>query len=67
MHAREGREILLREIEDLPTPALQEVLDFVRFLKRKEGHEPIGTALLSEAELGKDWLRPEEDEAWQAL
>jgi len=67
MHAKERKEVLLREIDALPTSALEEVLDFVRFLKGKEAQAPVGTALLGEAALRKDWLRPEEDEAWQSL
>ncbi len=35
-----------------------------RNLKMSEGLE---TYLLSESALAKDWLRPEEDEAWQDL
>ena len=29
--------------------------------------EKIETALASESSLRKDWMRPEEDEAWQDL
>jgi len=61
------RETLTRELEDLPEASLQEVLDFVRFLKAKATEEHLETALLSESSLRKDWLRPEEDEAWQSL
>ena len=35
-----------------------------RSLRLSEG---IETYLLSESALAKDWLRPEEDEAWQDL
>ena len=51
----------------MPEPALEEVLDFVRFLKAKQASELNETATLSEPALAKDWLRPEEDEAWQHL
>jgi hypothetical protein len=61
------KEVVLREIDDLPRTLLQEVLDFVRFLKSKSNQERLETALLSETALGKDWLRPEEDEAWRDL
>jgi len=61
------KEMLMRELEDLPEISLQEVLDFVRFLKAKATQERMETALLSEETLRKDWLRPEEDEAWQSL
>jgi hypothetical protein len=59
------KELVIREIEDLPAPFLQQVLDFVRFLKMKAAQ--LETALLSESTLSKDWLRPEEDEAWRDL
>ena len=58
---------MIREIDDLPRTLLQEVLDFVRFLKSKSNQERLETALLSETALGNDWLRPEEDEAWRDL
>ena len=65
--ATDARDTLLREAEDLPTPLLEEVLDFVRFLKMKAAQERMETAILSESALEKDWLRSEEDEAWRDL
>ncbi len=65
--ATDGKDALLREAADLPAPLLQEVLDFVRFLKMKAAQERLETLLLSQTVLEKDWLRPEEDEAWQDL
>jgi len=61
------RETLIREMEELPESTLQEVLDFVQFLKVKLTQQHLETALLSESSLRKDWLRPEENEAWQSL
>jgi hypothetical protein len=61
------KEAVIREIDDLPRTLLQEVLDFVRFLKSKSNQERLETALLSETALGKDWLRPQEDDAWRDL
>lgn len=61
------REIIINEIEQVPEPFLNEVLDFVYFLKTKIIREGIAAAVASEASLGKDWLRREEDEAWQNL
>lgn len=60
------REVILNEIEKIPEPLLEEVLDFIRFLKTKKA-EGIETAIASESSLRKDWLRPEEDEAWADL
>ena len=61
------RDILLEELRDCPDPVLDEVVDFVRFLKSKTGHASLETALLSQSALQKDWLRPEEEEAWRDL
>jgi hypothetical protein len=59
-------ETLIEEIQHAPEPMVSEVLDFVLFLKSKE-RERMETALLSESALDKDWLSPEEDEAWKDL
>ena len=59
------KEILLREIEQVPEPLLDEVLDFIHFLKVKVIREQKDTAIASESSLKKDWLKPEEDKAWQ--
>lgn len=61
------KELLLKEIEGLSEPLLEQVLDFVRFLKTKASKEKLSAALISESSLKKDWLRPEEDEAWRDL
>jgi hypothetical protein len=61
------KEELISEIEQAPEPLLSEVLDFVHFLKAKTLREKLDTAIMSESSLGKDWLDPEEDEAWQSL
>ena len=61
------REMLIRETEGLTASDLQEVLDFVRFLKTKPLKKGSETITFSESSLRKDWLRPEEDEAWQDL
>lgn len=61
------RELLINEIEQVPEPFLNEVLDFVHFLKIKTVKESPDIAIASESSLKKDWLMPEEDEAWQSL
>jgi hypothetical protein len=65
-------EALLTEAEDAPEELLEETLHFLRFLKSRRNPEildiaRVETMLLSESALAKDWLRPEEDEAWQDL
>jgi len=61
------KELLLSEIEQVPESFLDDVLDFVHFLKSKIIKERLDTAIASESSLKKDWLKPEEDEAWQSL
>lgn len=63
----EIKELILKEIEDIPKQYLNEVLDFIRFLKTKALEERIETAIASETSLKKDWLRPEENETWKDL
>ena len=61
------KELLINELERVPEPLLDEVLDFVHFLKTKIAKQKLDTAIASESSLKKDWLRLEEDEAWQSL
>ena len=61
------KELLISEIEQAPEPLIDELLDFVQFLKSKIIRERLDTAMASESSLKKDWLRPEEDDAWQSL
>ncbi|MDP2277346.1 MAG: DUF2281 domain-containing protein [Nitrospirota bacterium] len=61
------KELLLNEIEQVPESVLDEVIDFVHFLKTKIIKEKIDIAIASESSLKKDWLKPEEDKAWQSL
>ncbi|MBU7044903.1 MAG: DUF2281 domain-containing protein [Theionarchaea archaeon] len=60
------RELLLSEIQHVPEPFLDELLDFVLFLKAKTAKK-MGIAIASESSLARDWLNPEEDEAWRNL
>ena len=61
------KELLINEIENVPEPFLDELLDFIHFLKTKIVKERLDTAIASESSLKKDWMRIEEDEAWQSL
>jgi hypothetical protein len=58
---------LLKEIESVSEPMLAEVIDFVKFLKAKARMRENQTAIASESSLKKDWLLPEEDDAWKDL
>lgn len=62
-----AKKLIIQEIEQVPEPLLEEVLDFLRFLKAKQSKQRLETAILSETSLRKEWLSHEEDEAWQNL
>ena len=61
------KEILINEIQGIPEPLLEELLDFINFLKSKSVREKFTVTLMSETSLAKDWLSPQEDAAWQNL
>ncbi len=61
------KELLINEIEQIPEPFFDELLDYIQLLKSRIIKEKLSIAIASESSLKKDWLRPEEDEAWQDL
>jgi hypothetical protein len=61
------KDLILKELAKTPDDALAVVLSFIQFLNATQAQETMETALLSESALGKDWLLPEEEEAWQHL
>jgi hypothetical protein len=61
------KELVASELDRIPDSMLDEVLDFVRYLNSKSASMRPETALLSEAALARDWLAPEEDQAWGTL
>jgi len=61
------KDIVSKEIEDFPESLLDKVLDFIEYLKLKLSKDKTETVILSESALKKDWLLPEEDEAWKNL
>ena len=58
-------EVISNELQQIPESFLDEILDFVYFLQLKATKQE--TTIASESSLKKDWLRPEEDEAWKDL
>ncbi len=46
---------------------LAEVVDFIKFLQLKMVKDRFEITFASESSLSKDWLKPEEDEAWKSL
>ena len=63
----EIKDLIQKEIEVFPEPYLEEILDYVHFLKAKASKERMKTAIWNEQVLAEEWLRPEEDEAWKDL
>lgn len=61
------REEILQRLNKIPDSLIEEILDFIEFLKTKAVKERFEVTFLSESSLAKDWLRPEEDKAWQDL
>jgi hypothetical protein len=60
------RELIEKEIADLPEPLQREVFNFAHFLRTKRD-DSFNGLLLSETALAKDWNTPEEDAAWASL
>jgi hypothetical protein len=63
---------IINEIKSLPSVLLEEVADYIGYIKQKyminkNGMVVNEITLVSEKSLAKDWLKPEEDEAWQNL
>lgn len=56
---------MLRFLEPIKLPKLRRVL--ITILNEEPPEDSFNLALLSEAVLAKEWLRPEEDEAWSHL
>jgi hypothetical protein len=61
------KDLILKELAKTPEETLVLVLSFIQFLNITQTQESLETALLSESALGRDWLLPEEEEAWQDL
>ena len=61
------RELLINEIDHIPENLIDEVIDFVQFLKVKKIKENLEITIASESSLSKDWLSEEEEKAWESL
>ena len=61
------KEAIAHEIEQVPEPLLEQVLEFLLSLKSQYQQEKLEITMMSESSLAKDWLSSEEDEAWQDL
>ena len=56
---------LIEKMRELPLPYKKQLIDFIEYLQLKAQKKE--TLYLSEKSLSKDWLLPEEDEAWKDL
>ncbi|RPH98968.1 MAG: DUF2281 domain-containing protein [Calditrichaeota bacterium] len=60
------KEAIIKEVEDIPDH-LNDVLEFIQYLKYRRRREQFEITMASESSLQKDWLLPEEDDAWGDL
>ncbi len=60
------RELIARELDRMPERDLDTLLAFLRSLKELQAADAL-PMLAAETSLAKDWLAPEEDEAWANL
>jgi hypothetical protein len=62
---------LIKELESFPESRIKALLDYMEFLRLKKpgkSKDDLSLCMLaSESSFGKDWLKPEEDEAWKDL
>jgi hypothetical protein len=62
------KNMLIREIEALSPDMVEELNDYIGYLKTKRRKSDAGAAALaSERSLAKEWLLPSEDAAWANL
>jgi len=62
-----SKDAIIHAVEDLPSEYLEELAVYLQQLRLRAAHQNVPTALASENVLAQDWLRPEEDAAWQDL
>jgi hypothetical protein len=62
-----AKEAVVQAVEDISDECLDDLAHYVDVLRKKTSLLAAPTSLASEAVLAKDWLRPEEDEAWRDL
>jgi len=60
-------QLLMREIESLPADYLEEIMDFIEYIKQKRLNIIPETMLMSEQALARDWNTAKEDAAWANL
>jgi len=58
---------LIEELATMPDGLVAELLEHARALRQRNGRGAREAAIAAEPMLARDWLRPEEDEAWKDL
>ncbi|NJN23631.1 MAG: DUF2281 domain-containing protein [Acaryochloridaceae cyanobacterium RL_2_7] len=58
------KDLIDQELEGATPDLLREVLALIK-LRKGGGDSSIETAVMSESSLAKEWLSPEDEEAWQ--
>jgi len=61
------KEIIIKEIEQFTESDLDDIIRYLTQLKSNIVRETSATLFASETSLKKDWLKPEEEEAWKDL
>ena len=61
------KEELFRKLNEVSDFLLEQISDFIEFLKARMVRERFEATLLRGSSLAKDWLKPEEDNAWKDL
>jgi hypothetical protein len=64
--AMSKRELIARELDQVPEQDLDKLLVFLGALREAHAERSLPT-LAAESALAKDWLAPEEDLAWANL
>jgi hypothetical protein len=68
-----AKKLIIKELDHIPDQYLDEVLSFFNYIRFKSAkaykiHDnAMLTAFVSEGALMKEWLKPEENEAWKEL
>jgi hypothetical protein len=60
------REMIARELNEVPEDDLDKLLAFLRMLREASAEDRL-PLYAAESALSKDWLSPEEEEAWANL
>jgi len=59
--------MIIKELNDASESVLDKILAFIKKIKEESEEAKSEPLITSESSLKKDWLSPEEDEAWKDL